>query len=160
VRTTADYAECRNDLLRFCLRYLGQVADAEDVVQDVAVKLSEQTEIESPRAWMFRAARNRCLNILRQRRDPGTLFAESKFPSPWTGPRTAVNRDERNNRIRAAITAMPRDLGEVLTLRYLEGFGRKETAEILERSETEVKVQLGRARHELARKLKETEFGK
>ena len=66
---------------------LGDAAAAEDAAQDVLVKaLSARSVPESVRPWLYRIARNHCLNLLRSRR----VRAEQAFPSsaPFAESRT------------------------------------------------------------------------
>lgn len=109
------------------------------------------------RAWIYRIAHNHCID--EQRRigkglvGYGTLFGASRLVSPRTGPPTAFDRRERDERLRTALAAMPSDLADVLTLRYFENLTRKEIGCVLELSESTVKERLAQARQEMARKL-------
>ena len=146
----------REDLLRFCRRYLGHAADAEDVVQEVGARLADQDHVDDARPWMFRVARNLCLNRLRDRQRPGDVALRTDVPlaASQTGPFTALARDERDAALHAALASMPADLTEVLTLRYFDGFGRREIGQVLGRPERQVKSLLDKARQEIARKLR------
>jgi RNA polymerase sigma factor (sigma-70 family) len=61
----------RPDLHRYCARLMGSVMDGEDVVQDTFVRafvaLDELEESAPIRAWLFRIAHNRALDLLRRR---------------------------------------------------------------------------------------------
>jgi RNA polymerase sigma-70 factor (ECF subfamily) len=63
--------ELRPELHRYCARLMGSVIDGEDVVQDVFARaFSTQDRLEdmqSPRAWLFRIAHNRAVDLLRCR---------------------------------------------------------------------------------------------
>src|SRR6476620_3306833 len=52
----------------FCWRMLGQADDAADVAQDVFVRLYshlDQIDADEPLApWLFRVARNRCIDLI------------------------------------------------------------------------------------------------
>ena len=150
----------REPLLRFCYRHLGQVDEAEDATQDVLTRVvaEDRWPAGSIRAWFFRIARNHCLDLRKQRRDGrvgvGTLFAESRFPSPQTGPRTSVARRERGEQIREALSAMTAAHAEVLMLRYFDDLSRQEIAELLELPESVVKSRLFEARREMSRRLR------
>lgn len=148
---------CRSDLVGYCYRYLGNVDDAEDAVQDVATALTTAgTPKTSARAWLFRVARNRCLNQIKRRKDGrvgiGTFFADSQLPSPRTGPGTAIVRQELSEELRWHLLRLPPEQAEVLSLRYLDGMSRKEVAEVLELPESVVKSRIFHAVHELRRR--------
>src|SRR5712692_6565544 len=59
-------------LYNFCLRMLGQADDAADVAQETFVQLYSHLgrldEREPLAPWLFRVARNRCIDIIRRRR--------------------------------------------------------------------------------------------
>lgn len=149
----------RAPLVRFCFRYLRSRDAAEDVAQDVLTRIvvDERWPDSSFRAWMYRVARNCCINHGRSAREApiefGSRLGESKLASPRTGPGTAADQREREAALREALAAIPPSLAEVLTLRYFQDLTRREIAEVLDLSETGVKERLVQARQELARKL-------
>jgi RNA polymerase sigma-70 factor, ECF subfamily len=63
--------ELRPELHRYCARLMGSVMDGEDVVQDTLarafVALDGLREVPPLRAWLFRIAHNRALDMLRNR---------------------------------------------------------------------------------------------
>jgi RNA polymerase sigma factor (sigma-70 family) len=63
--------ELRPELHRYCSRLMGSVIEGEDVVQDTLAKafiaLDELSETPPLRAWLFRIAHNRALDLLRSR---------------------------------------------------------------------------------------------
>ncbi|MHC4990756.1 MAG: RNA polymerase sigma factor [Planctomycetota bacterium] len=153
-----------DDLLRFCYRYMANIHAAEDVVQDVLTTISSGRHWPTGafRPWLYRVARNRCLDLLKRRNDgragAGSVMRASRWASPRTGPRTAVFREERHDRIQRVMDRMSDPHREVLTLRYFEDLNRKEIAEVLELSESVVKSRLFEARRELRRLLGETKL--
>src|SRR5437016_961510 len=62
----------QGSLYNFCLRMLGQADDAADVAQETFVQLyshlARLDEREPLAPWLFRVARNRCIDIIRRRR--------------------------------------------------------------------------------------------
>jgi RNA polymerase sigma factor (sigma-70 family) len=61
----------RSELHRYCSRLMGSVIDGEDVVQDTFtrafVALDDLGEVTQLRAWLFRIAHNRAMDLLRSR---------------------------------------------------------------------------------------------
>src|SRR5690348_15697446 len=59
-------------LYNFCLRLLGRGDDAADVAQESFVQLfthlGKLDEREAIAPWLFRVARNRCIDVIRRRR--------------------------------------------------------------------------------------------
>jgi RNA polymerase sigma-70 factor (ECF subfamily) len=147
-------------LLRFCASYLQDAARAEDVVQETLAKLSggEAAFEGALRPWLYRIARNHCLDILRRfQRSPThnrPLKTGFDVPRPSTGPGTRMARDERNRLIRQIIEDMPEDYRSVLMLKYFDGFSRAEIAETLGVTEQTVKGRLVRASGHLEEALR------
>jgi len=63
--------QLRPELHRYCARLMGSVIDGEDVVQDALtralVAVDEMQDVTTLRAWLFRVAHNRALDLLRSR---------------------------------------------------------------------------------------------
>src|SRR6202011_4364051 len=59
-------------IYNFCLRMLGRADDAADVAQETFVQLfthlGQLDEREPIAPWLFRVARNRCIDVIRRRR--------------------------------------------------------------------------------------------
>ncbi len=126
----------RASLLRFCWGYLGNRDEAEDAVQDVFCKVLAGTTIpDNFRAWIYRIARNRCLDLLRGRgrkRDDQMLPTEPGLALELTGDLTRMVRQEQRAQLLQLLGALPLDQSEVLRLRYTEGLSRNEIASVLE----------------------------
>ena len=136
----------RPSLRRFCQGYLGRADEVEDVVQDVFCRvLSSETIPDKFRAWIYRVARNRCLDVLRGRaRRPNneTLLTDVHLESVLTGNLTRLVRKEQRSRLRHLLAALAPNQREVLSLRYTEGLSRVEIADVLEIPESLVKSRL------------------
>ena len=163
VQAAGELAErYRDAILRFCYAYLGNLHDAEDVAQDVFIAVSAGDLLPEGvfRPWLYRVARNRCLNVLRDRRGgriaPGVGVSGSHWPSPRTGPRTALLRDEQSEHIRCVIATMPEAHRDVLILRFFEDLSRTEMAAVLDLPESVVKSRVFEAFKKLKERLRET----
>lgn len=146
-------------LHRFCASYLGDDALAEDVVQETFSKIATTTELPagSARPWLYKVARNRCLDILRrhQRSPTHNRLIRTGFDAAQStaGPHTRVAREERAEIIRQIIAQMPPEYREVLMLKHFDGFSREEMAQTLGITETAVKGRLVRASEFLRERL-------
>jgi RNA polymerase sigma-70 factor (ECF subfamily) len=133
-------------LMRFCFRYLGSREEAEDVVQEVFLRvLNNEAKPANFRAWIYKIARNRCLDLLRsrkRRRDDQNLDSASRVEADLTGCLTRMVRREQRAHLRKALAALSENHREVLHLRYAEDLSRTEIAEILDLPETVVKSRL------------------
>ena len=143
------------DVLRVSYYYLGNREQAEDVTQDVFVRLIvNQPVLEQGRekAWLLKVALNRCRDIWR-----GSWFkkvvlghpAFELFPAP-DEIGTAADRyalTEAVNRLRP-------EFKEVVLLFYYQGFSVTEIADTLGIAEGTVSSRLSRARNKLQEELK------
>jgi RNA polymerase sigma-70 factor (ECF subfamily) len=136
----------RQPILRFCWGYVENMDEAEDAVQEVFCKALKATEVpDNFRAWLYRIARNHCLNVLRaraRRHDRQAPPADSQLPAGQTGNLTRLVKHELQSRIVHLLSALPVAQKEVLRLRYAEDLSRAEIAYVLESPESVVKSRL------------------
>src|SRR5262245_15072636 len=88
----------RDRMFRFAWGYLGAVQDAEDAVQEIFSRVLEaRTVPDDFRLWLYRVARNHCLNRLRSRgrRRDGARLPSTEPAGELTGPLSRLLRDER-----------------------------------------------------------------
>jgi RNA polymerase sigma-70 factor, ECF subfamily len=142
-------------ILNYLHQMTGNRQDAEDLTQDTFLKAHRCLgSVRNPDAfagWLFTIARRTALNHFRGARSTEALPAD--IPLHGTDPATlAAERDEREDLWKVARTLKP-DFFEVLWLRYAEGLSIQETAGVLRRTSLHVRVQLHRARLQLARRL-------
>jgi len=133
-------------LMRFCFRYLGSQDEAEDVVQEVFLRVLRDNALpENFRAWIYRIARNRCLDEIRSR---GRRVDDQELPDPsrinadLTGCLTRLVRREQQAHLRRALAELSENHREVLHLRYVEDLSRTDIAEVLDLPEQVVKSRL------------------
>lgn len=145
----------RDAIARFCWGYLGSIEDAEDAVQEIFCKVLKAGEPpERFRAWLYKVARNHCLNVLRsraRRQDKAPLNSEIQPDAALTGILTKLVKGEQRSRLVHLVAALPPSYREILRLRYAENLPRAEIAEILELTESVVKSRL----YEGLKKLRE-----
>jgi RNA polymerase sigma-70 factor (ECF subfamily) len=137
---------------RYCLRMTGNRAAAEDLVQDVFMKMlkykatfKEDSELVP---WMFGIARNSCLAHLKHRaadQVPATVPAEEVPEEPHDEP-----HDQRQTElVRQALLKLPPERREVLVLSRYEYKSYDEIARVLDCSVGAVKVRVHRAMKQL-----------
>ena len=133
-------------LMRFSFRYLGSQDEAEDVVQEVFLRvLKNDTQPVNFRAWVYKIARNRCLDVIRSRGrrvDDQDMPEASRIDAELTGCLTRLVRREQQAHLKRALAELPENQREVLHLRYAENLSRTEISEVLDVPEPVVKSRL------------------
>jgi RNA polymerase sigma-70 factor (ECF subfamily) len=153
---------------RLALRILGDAQDAEDVLQETFVKALRGLKTFEGRSslstWLFRIATNEALMLLRKKK-PDTISIDEEreddegSPEPvqlvdWCCmPESELLSDESKRHMEVAIQKLSPALRAVFELRDIEGLSVKETADILNVTESVVKTRLLRARLKLREDL-------
>ncbi len=150
--TMVDRYQAR--LLGFCRQMLGSTEDAEDVLQEVFVNaykamLADEREINL-RPWLYRIARNRCLNHLRKPTPDATDTMDSlpEVDAASTHER-AHNREEFRQLIKD-VNKLPETQRSALLLREIDAMSYEDIAQTMETTVPSVKSLLVRARISLA----------
>jgi RNA polymerase sigma factor (sigma-70 family) len=141
-------------LLGFCRQMLGSTEDAEDVLQEVFVNayramLGDDREINL-RPWLYRIARNRCLNHLRK---PTADAQESMDMVPMVEAGSTAEKVHNREEFRQLLTdvsKLPETQRSALLLREMDAMSYEEIAHSMDTSVPSVKSLLVRARISLA----------
>ena len=135
---------------------MGSVIDGEDVVQDTLARaltsLHELAEPAALRAWLFRIAHNRALDLLRGRalRDAQPIEAAEKLDDPTTpDPVETIMRHEAINTAISRFTELPTVQRSVVILKDVLGEPLADIAQLLGLSVDAVKAHLARGRTRL-----------
>jgi RNA polymerase sigma-70 factor (ECF subfamily) len=133
-------------VFRAAYRVTGNTADAEDVLQTVFLRLArrEETEIANPGSYLYRAALNAALDVLRSRQSANAQTLEDA-PEPMGNP----HDQELRAQLRAALAKLNPKHAEMFVLRYVEEHSNKEIAQMLGTSQAAVAVTLFRIRRQL-----------
>ncbi|HEX9732630.1 MAG TPA: sigma-70 family RNA polymerase sigma factor [Thermoanaerobaculia bacterium] len=148
-------------IYNLCLRFASTPAEAEDLTQDVFVKLYghlDQYRGEVPLvAWALRLSRNLCIDHYRHhrlRKQSETASDEVLRHMPAADdPQSEVQARERRRLVHRTLAEMAEDLATVVLLRDLQGWSYEEVAGYLEVPLGTVKSRLNRARRELVSRL-------
>jgi RNA polymerase sigma factor (sigma-70 family) len=141
-------------LLGFCRQMLGSTEDAEDVLQEVFVAAyNAMVADERPiavRPWLYRIARNRCLNHLRKPTADGqdTMDTHPHMNGVTTLERVQ-NREEFRNLL-SDVGQLPETQRSALLLREIDAMSYEEIAQAMDTTVPGVKSLLVRARIALA----------
>jgi RNA polymerase sigma-70 factor, ECF subfamily len=156
----------QSPLYNFCFRMLGQAEDAADVAQETFVQLYSHLgrldEREPIAPWLFRVARNRCIDVIRRRRTvplmmpdssgEGTVEFDPADDEPL--PDEMAERADLQRLLSSAIAELPPAYAEVVALRYAGDRSFAEIAAILNCDEGAARVRFHRAKALLRRHLR------
>jgi RNA polymerase sigma-70 factor (ECF subfamily) len=138
----------RDRLGRYALHWLGDRAEAEDVLQETFVRgyrfLRQCEDAENVGAWLFRILVNRCRSSHGTRRRSGsTLRLEEalEIPAPDQDGNDLAWRDEINR----ALAQLPRDQREAFLLKYVEELSYEEMESITGSGISALKMRVKRA---------------
>ena len=139
---------------------LRKAEDANDVTQDVFLKVAERLDDYDPEykffSWIYRIAVNEALNLLRRNGREDALDDEIDIPAgESSNPERRAGEAELAKRIQGALMHMATNDRLVLTLRHFSECSYQEIAEILDVDEKTVKSRLFEARNRLRRLLQD-----
>ena len=150
------YDQYATDVLRVCYFYLSDREKAEDVCQDVFVRLMTTHPVLQPgreKSWLLKVALNRCRDLWR-----GAWLKRVTLGSPAFELVPAPDdhqRREDEEAMMSAVHALPPTFRETILLYYYQGYGIGEIAKMLELPEGTISSRLSRGRKKLEELLKE-----
>jgi RNA polymerase sigma-70 factor (ECF subfamily) len=150
-------------LYRLAWRFTGNVADAEDLVQDALIKLFPRTqellEIQRLRPWLARVLYHQYVDSVRRRaRSPivelvtdaeGDDYPLDTLPATKDGPEEHAERSGQRERILTALRRLNPEQRAVVTMHDVEGYSLDELETMLETPLGTLKSRLHRARQRL-----------
>ena len=156
----------KRPILNFVFRIIGEASEAEDVAQDVFVRVYRAIHQPGLRrttgefsTWLFRVARNAALDCLRRRkRHPAeSLTALEDHGETLVGAGSTAAEEaaaeETGEQIAAAVDLLPEDQRTALVLAEYEGLPYSQIAGVLKCSRKSVEARLYRARRFLRQRL-------
>jgi RNA polymerase sigma-70 factor (ECF subfamily) len=158
------YLEKRPDLVRFFAVRTGSASDAEDIVQDIWIKISSigDGEIDSPSAYLYRLGSNvmldRARSDKRSRARDDNYYRMQLVRSTTTGedeaaiptPEQAVASRQRLARLIELVRKMPDQRRRVFTLHKLDGLSYGDVARRLGISRSAVEKHMMAALRQIA----------
>lgn len=157
-------------VLNLCLRFTGNKPDAEDLAQDVFMRIYQAAPRYEAKAafttWLYRIAVNLCLNYQR-RKKLLTFFSldsnhrseedhQRKIPDIISSerPDTDYEKKERQQFVQKAIQSLPENQRAVVILYRYQNLSYQEIADTLETTVSAVESRLFRAKLNLKKILK------
>ena len=144
----------KNDILRLAYSYTHDLADAEDIVQEVFIKLYENlpklTDDEYLKKWCMRVTINKCKNLFLSSWKKKIRIITEKDEN-----KIYENSSDTTDEVLNALFSLPKNYRVLIVLYYYEGYKIKEISKILKVNESTIKTRLQRARERLEKILKE-----
>lgn len=141
-----------NKLFRTAVSVMGNRADAEDIVQEVFIKVMEKApdfaSDEHESAWLIRVTINLCRSRLRSAWLRRTEPLLDSYPAQTEEQQSLIDQ----------VMALPAKYRIVVHLFYYERYSIKEISDLTDRKESTVRSLLTRARQKLKCILKEDEL--
>lgn len=146
---------------------LGHHQDAQDAAQDAFVSVWENIHKFQFRSrfstWLYRIVRNKCLNVIDQRKRRKTDPMEIDDSQPWVPldtvtPEQEVLRSEQSEILHTALGKLKESYRTILILRELRELSYEEIAEVLGCTLGRVKSRLHEARKALKAELEKIDW--
>ena len=159
-------------LLNYCYRMVNDIALAEDLRQEVFLRIYRSAKTFRVRAkfstWMYRIATNLCLDTLakqqRRKETPIAAYLESeseglddRLIDPSDTPDTVVLKKESQRRVRSALARLPEDQRIVVIMRHYHDLKFHEIAAIVECPISTVKSRMASGMERLSKMLSKQE---
>src|SRR6185436_8280688 len=149
-------------MFRVAYRITGSQSDAEDVLQTIFVRLTPGWDgrdlAPNPRAFLYRAAINASLDVMRMRKRVNAVpleLVDTEHDPDMSTPTPADHLADTELRelIRQAVAKLEGRAATAFVLRYYEGYDNPRIAEVLGTSQMVVAVTLHRARTRLRKEI-------
>ena len=144
-------AEHQRMVVGTAFRLLGRVEDAQDVAQEVFLRLLRNLpKIDvDPKPWLYRVTVNVCND--HHRRRVITMAPDEQAADPTPGADRTLAVDERKRLLMEGLQTLGPREREAVVLRDIEGLSTREVAQILGIEEVTVRSQISVARVKLAK---------
>jgi RNA polymerase sigma-70 factor (ECF subfamily) len=154
-------------VLNLAYKYLGNRADAEDVCQDVFLKVCRAAETYQPTAkfttWVYRITVNACLNRIRSVQTHRNVSMDADLTGDGGGVELAdgvdppasqhLEQEELETKVREAMGRLPDSQRTAVLLRRFQELSYEEIARVMDTTIPAVKSLLARARQTLKTSL-------
>ena len=150
---TSEVLPIKNKLYRFALRMLGEREEAQDVVQEIFLRLwskrEKLNEYRSIEAFAMTMTRNLCLDKIKSPAARRETFDDTKEMPDHSTPYKSTETSDTLRLVKLAMDALPEQQRMVIQLRDVEECDFDEIAEITGLSLNNVRVSLSRARKKI-----------
>ncbi len=154
-------------ILNTCYRWAGSTARAEDLTQEVFIRVFQNLhcyrgDLAGFRTWLRRITRNLLIDDYRRHgmerktvsydsADERTRRILQSIPSGGSSPEASVANQERRAALRLALRLLSPELRSVVVLRDVQGLAYEEISDLLKTPVGTVKSRVNRGRYEVVR---------
>lgn len=155
----------KDKLYRFSLNIVGNTYDAEDVMQELLIRIWQRIDqfeaIENKEAWCMTVTRNLSIDKIRNRKIQTHDITEFHHLNDKSDSAAiTLEKAESFKRIVDLVNLLPEKQKIIIHLRDIEGYTYQEIADMTESSLDFVKVSLHRARKSLKEALLKRKINK
>jgi RNA polymerase sigma-70 factor (ECF subfamily) len=137
-------------VLATALRLTGNMADAQDISQEVFLRLYKNLgKVQAANAlpaWLYRVTVNACHDLRRRKPAMEPESSAGDLVAGGMDPQTSLTQAERRRVLEMSLRVLPEKERAALVLRDLEGLSTAEVARALGSSEATVRSQVSKAR--------------
>lgn len=160
-----ELMNCSDTVFRICMGFSRNPWEAEDLMQEVYLRAFKKFDStingHFSREWLFRIAKNTCINHMKKKRLSRIFLMRSDVnPPEQNTPERQVILKEQHLILKRAIGKLPRKLYEVFVLKEYAHLSCLEVAQTLGIKQGTVLSRLNRARQTIIDKFKEAYNGK
>ncbi len=147
-----------------CIALLKDEAMAKDATQEIFMKvflnLSKFGERAQFSTWLYSITYNYCIDFLRKKNRRGNIFSDDMERAPDVEDDEVSDKvllEMKVDHLRKVLEMIPPDDKYVLLMKYQEDLSIKEIADVLEKSESAIKMKIKRAKAKAQVALREVE---
>lgn len=152
-----------NEIVYYVQKMVGDKESAKDITQEAYTKLVEHeqknnVEYNNIRAFLYKVARNIVIdNVRKTKKITELTYEESDFVSPKIEqPEEIVVQDNYYENLMKLVDSLPKRSKEAFILHNIDGYSRKEIAQMMGISTSAVEKHIIRATKKLQEKLKQS----
>jgi len=134
----------RERLIHHAFYRIGSLEEAEDIVQEVFVKIYTQNacNVKNLEAYLYKMTMNACIDFIRRQKTKLQMMQNLEVENEQTSENEAVRNitiQEEYTRINNILKTLPEEQSEVVRFRVIDELNFKEIATILGKPESTIK---------------------
>lgn len=150
---TALYRRYVGRVYAKCISLLKEEHLARDAAQDIFMKIflnlgqfGEQAKFST---WVYSITYNYCIDVIRKKKKTGDIFSDDmeRLPDMVDDVHDEALLTMRSDRLRAVLDNIPVGDKAILLMKYQDDLQIKEIANMLDKTESAIKMKIKRAKH-------------